>query len=188
MADETPRFSLPTIFDNDLGWGPASNVLPEQFRDIPYAPYSKADKLGRIADWSLPDQNKDGQRDQNVGGRGSGRQGYNRYNRDQYQAYGSGVSSAFAYTHNEDEASFSVVDNRSAAAKKSSSFRGGASGRGNRGGQRGGAQGYGRGGGQGGQSYGRQGLQAMRDNFRGGRGGRGGNQGRRRFGWKDYDK
>lgn len=108
---------------------------------------------------------------------------------DQYQAYGSGVSSAFAYTHNEDEASFSVVDNRSAAAKKASGFRTGTSGRGNRGGQRGGAQssGYGRGGSQSSGGYGRQ-LQNMRDSGFRGRGGRGGSQGRRRFGWKDYDK
>jgi translation initiation factor 3 subunit D len=45
------------------------------------------------------------------------------YHTDQYTAYGSGVSSAFAYTHAEDEASFSVVDNRSAALKKASSYR-----------------------------------------------------------------
>lgn len=81
MAEDKPSFTLPTIFDNDLGWGPASNVLPDQFRDIPYAPYSKADKLGRIADWSSPEQNKDGQRDTTVSGRGTRQGGYNRYNR-----------------------------------------------------------------------------------------------------------
>lgn len=32
--------------------------------------------------------------------------------------YGAAFASAFAYTHTEDESSFSVVDNRSAAAKK----------------------------------------------------------------------
>ena len=49
-------FTLPEIIDNENGWGPSPVMLPEQFRDIPYAPYSKADKLGRIADWSTPDQ------------------------------------------------------------------------------------------------------------------------------------
>src|ERR1700686_777672 len=33
--------------------------------------------------------------------------------KDQYQAYGAGAASSFAYQHGEDEASFSVVDNRS---------------------------------------------------------------------------
>jgi translation initiation factor 3 subunit D len=48
-------FSLPPINDNpDGGWGPSSSNLPEQFKfkDIPYAPYSKSDKLGRFADWN----------------------------------------------------------------------------------------------------------------------------------------
>lgn len=48
-------FSLPPINDNpDGGWGPSSSNLPDQFKfkDIPYAPYSKSDKLGRFADWN----------------------------------------------------------------------------------------------------------------------------------------
>lgn len=52
-------FTLPSVTDSKSGWGPVS--LSAQFRDIPYAPYSKADKLGRIADWSAPEgtQGKD---------------------------------------------------------------------------------------------------------------------------------
>ncbi|CAG8544266.1 13237_t:CDS:2, partial [Ambispora leptoticha] len=95
-------FKLPEIIDNENGWGPSPAMFPEKFRDIPYAPYSKADKLGRIADWSTPEQKE---------------------KENQYTAYGSGVSSAFAYTHDEDEASFSVVDNRTTAQKKASQFR-----------------------------------------------------------------
>jgi translation initiation factor 3 subunit D len=53
---DEPTFKLPEIIDNDSGWGPSPAMLPEKFRDIPYAPYSKADKLGRIADWSTPEQ------------------------------------------------------------------------------------------------------------------------------------
>jgi hypothetical protein len=53
---DEPTFKLPEIIDNDNGWGPSPVMLPEKFRDIPYAPYSKADKLGRIADWSTPEQ------------------------------------------------------------------------------------------------------------------------------------
>jgi hypothetical protein len=62
-------FKLPTVADTQA-WGPVG--LSAQFRDIPYAPYSKADKLGRIADWSAPEgtQGKD-----NRGGAGDQRGG-----------------------------------------------------------------------------------------------------------------
>ncbi|CAG8527172.1 6176_t:CDS:10 [Paraglomus brasilianum] len=162
-------FTLPEIIDNENGWGPSPVMLPEQFRDIPYAPYSKADKLGRIADWSTPDQ-----REKEATGRQRAGRGYRDH---QYTAYGSGVSSAFAYTHAEDEASFSVVDNRSTAQKKAQ-YRttGGAK---NRGGLRGQQQ--------------RQ-QRSNYNQFRFGVGGRhmGGKNTatavRRRFGYKDYDK
>ncbi|CAG8814683.1 10231_t:CDS:2, partial [Racocetra persica] len=108
---DEPFFKLPEIIDNENGWGPSPAMLPEKFRDIPYAPYSKADKLGRIADWSAPEQ-----KEKETTGRARANYRY----RDQYTAYGYGASSAFAYTHAEDEASFSVVDNRSAAQKKGS--------------------------------------------------------------------
>ena len=35
---------------NPDGWGPTT--LPVQFLDKPYAPFSKTEKLGRIADFS----------------------------------------------------------------------------------------------------------------------------------------
>ncbi|KAI9477762.1 MAG: eukaryotic translation initiation factor 3 subunit D [Benjaminiella poitrasii] len=117
MTDSNkPQFVLPTINDNAGGWGPASNVIPEQFREIPYTPYSKSDKLGRVADWTNPDGQKQ-DNNQNTGGR-QGRTGFNRFNRDQHQAYGASFASAFAYFHSEDESSFSVVDNRSSGTKK----------------------------------------------------------------------
>jgi hypothetical protein len=78
MAESKPSFTLPPIKDNSIGWGPASHVLPEQFRDIPYAPYSKGDKLGRIADWSAPEGQKQDNRE--TSGR-TGRQGFNRFNK-----------------------------------------------------------------------------------------------------------
>ncbi|KAK9711588.1 hypothetical protein K7432_007736 [Basidiobolus ranarum] len=108
------NFVLSTIDDNESGWGPSASHLPEQYKDIPFAPYSKGDKLGRIADWSAPDtkDNKD------AGNRA--RQGYRNY-KDTYQGYGSNAASAFVYQHAEDESSFSVVDNRTTAQKKASS-------------------------------------------------------------------
>ncbi|MCJ1298404.1 hypothetical protein MMC08_001193 [Hypocenomyce scalaris] len=176
--------SLPT----DESWGPG--IATETMVDgVPYAPYSKGDKLGRMADWTS--EGKDG-RD----GRG-GRQQYNRnyrggilhrrsssiaatdpYPADQ-QVYGAGTSSLFAVQLAEDESSFSVVDNTRASTKTRGFGRGGGTifrgrGRGGRD-QRGGRGTFQRVGGRGGQ-------QNYYDN-RGGRGGRG-----RRFGWKDYDK
>lgn len=43
-------FNLPDIQDNCLGWGPC--VVPEQYKDMPYQPFSKSDKIGQVADWS----------------------------------------------------------------------------------------------------------------------------------------
>ncbi|EGO02232.1 hypothetical protein SERLA73DRAFT_104617 [Serpula lacrymans var. lacrymans S7.3] len=163
-------FSLPHIHDNpDGGWGPSSSNIPEQFKfkDIPYAPYSKSDKLGRFADWN---DNLDGRQTavglpttQNVRGGGAGR---NR--RDGAQAFGSGTASAFAYFHVEDEASFSLVDNKPAPPRRGGAFTRG----------RGSARGTG--------NY------AARGNQRGGRGGynnnRGGAQRGGRRGWRDWEK
>lgn len=172
-----PHISLAEIVSalpNDEIWGPPTST-ENTLDGVPYAPYSKGDKLGRMADWSS--ENKDG-RDR------GGRQAYNRSYRDQ-QVYGAGTSSLFAVQLAEDESSFSVVSNERASAKTRGFGRGGGTvfrGRGQRGapnarGGRGTFQrvGQGRGGQQGNDRY--------YDN-RGGRGGRGG----RRFGWKDYDK
>jgi translation initiation factor 3 subunit D len=59
-------FSLP---DQGATWGPPVTT-ETTLNGVPYAPYSKGDKLGRMADWTA--DSKDG-RD----GRG-GRQQYNR--------------------------------------------------------------------------------------------------------------
>ncbi|KAL4927054.1 eukaryotic translation initiation factor 3 subunit D [Aspergillus undulatus] len=150
-------------------WGPATST-DNMLEGVPYAPFSKGDKLGRMADWT--GDSKDRER--------GGRQAYNRNYRDQ-QVYGAGASSLFAVQVAEDESSFSVVDNTRTSAKRTFGRGGGTvfRGRGQRGGpgQRGGRAGFqrvGAGRGQGGDRY--------YDN-RGGRGNRG-----RRFGWKDYDK
>ncbi|ORY14584.1 eukaryotic translation initiation factor 3 subunit D [Clohesyomyces aquaticus] len=146
------------------GWGPAASE--ETMLDgVPFQPYSKADKLGRMADWT---EGKDRER--------GGRQQFGRNYRDQ-QVYGANqASNPFAIAAAEEEATFSVVDNTRTSARGRGFGRGGGTvfrGRGQRGGQtqRGGRGTFQRVGGRGGQQY---------DN-RGGRGGRGG----RRFGWRD---
>lgn len=134
---------------------------------VPYAPYSKADKLGRMADWT---EGKDRER--------GGRQQYSGRNYRDQQVYGANPqNNPFAIQAAEEEATFSVVDNTRTSTRTRGFGRGGGTvfrGRGQRGAQtqRGGRGTFQRvGGGRGGQGY---------DN-RGGRGGRGG----RRFGWRD---
>ncbi|OBZ70144.1 Eukaryotic translation initiation factor 3 subunit D [Grifola frondosa] len=164
-------FSLPTINDNpDGGWGPSSSNLPAQFKfkDIPYAPYSKSDKLGRFADWN--DISGDN-RQTNIGltsAQGTTRGGPGgRGRRDGQPAFGSGTASAFAYFHAEDESSFSLVDTKTGTTR------------------RGGPQTRGRMTGRGGQGYNRGAQRGGRGGFMGGRGGaqRGG-----RRGWRDWEK
>lgn len=209
---------IASIVDNDGAFGPSADHLPAQFkeyvrpspfpfsahlkrtRSIPYAPFSKNDKLGRVVDWNQAESSTSasgpaGQPARRTGGGATGgAPAVGKYGREPKEAFGAGSAGTFAYFHDEDEASFSLVDGTKAAKRGGA---GGAAGGGltnlgrtgqfNRGGRggargapagRGGAAGYGRGGAQGGrQEYGRGGA----------RGGRGGAQGGR-FGWKDWNK
>ncbi|KAH6638097.1 eukaryotic translation initiation factor 3 subunit D [Boeremia exigua] len=151
------------------GWGPA--VSEETMLDgVPFAPYSKADKLGRMADWT---DGKDRDR--------GGRQQYGNRNYRDAQVYGANAAgNPFAVQVAEEEATFSVVDNTRTSARTRGFGRGGGTVFRGRGGARGGqAQRGGRGtfqrvGGRGGQG----GYDS--------RGGRGGGRGGRRFGrWDD---
>jgi translation initiation factor 3 subunit D len=91
-------FVVPKIHDNADGWGPIN--LPEKSNSIPYAPFSKSDKLGKSADWLVDP--KFPSRTYNTNPR--------------YGAF-SNVTTAFSYVHNEDEDSFTLVENRPAKAK-----------------------------------------------------------------------
>lgn len=52
--EEAPgtKFKTPLVFDNPTGWGPTEDSIPQKFIDLPYAPFSKGDKLGKVADLS----------------------------------------------------------------------------------------------------------------------------------------
>ncbi|KAL2756878.1 hypothetical protein ACRALDRAFT_1049115 [Sodiomyces alcalophilus JCM 7366] len=152
------------------GWGPPV-TSDTTLNGVPYAPFSKGDKLGRMADWTT-----DGKTD----GRGA-RQQYNRNYRDQ-QVYGSNFAVTFNAPPAEDESSFSVVSNVRDSAK--TRYGRGAiftRGRGQRGG-RGDARGTVRS-----AALNRTGPPATRG-YSADRGGRGGGHRGRRFGWKDFDK
>ncbi|GAB7328062.1 hypothetical protein MBLNU13_g00104t1 [Cladosporium sp. NU13] len=155
-------------------WGPPTTT-ETTLDGVPYAPFSKGDKLGRMADWTA--EGKDSAR--------GGRQQYQQRYRDQIYGAG-GLQTVFNIEGQNEEGSFSLVD-RSQTSTRGRGFggRGSAVFRG-RGGARGGAAGRGgRGafqrsdGGRGGRG-GAQGYDS--------RGGRGGARGGRRFGWKDWDK
>lgn len=90
--NRTP-FMLPKLDFNVNGWGP----LASSRSDLPYAPFNKGDRVGRISDWT---QTR-----------------FNNRNRDRFpQQYGQGTG-AFAYKHEEDDSSFTLVDNRTKQVK-----------------------------------------------------------------------
>ncbi|XP_044731758.1 eukaryotic translation initiation factor 3 subunit D [Chrysoperla carnea] len=82
------HFKVPPIQDNPLGWGPCE--LPDQFKDMPYQPFSKGDRLGKISDWT--------------GATFQDKKYANKY----ASAFGAG--SQYAYYHDEDESTFHLVD------------------------------------------------------------------------------
>lgn len=83
------KFIPPIIQDNADGWGPVS--VPDKFKDMPYQPFSKGDRLGKVSDWS--------------GNTYQDRRYMNKYN----SQFGGG--SQYSYYHDEDESSFTLVDN-----------------------------------------------------------------------------
>ena len=48
MAD----FAIPMVHDWEDGWGPSPDCVPENLRYLPFAPFSKNDKLGRACEWT----------------------------------------------------------------------------------------------------------------------------------------
>jgi translation initiation factor 3 subunit D len=85
---EVPKFVAPVIQDNPTGWGPCE--MPDQFKDMPYQPFSKGDRLGKISDWT--------------GAAFQDKKYANKY----ASQFGSG--SQYAYYHDEDESTFHLVD------------------------------------------------------------------------------
>lgn len=49
---------MPGIVENEEGWGPTS--VPEHLEGVPYAPYGKGDKVGRVSDFTQSGFNKYG--------------------------------------------------------------------------------------------------------------------------------
>jgi len=92
MSTEAPSrapFSLPEIQVNPSGWGPSNSET--KFKDMPYQPFSKSDRLGKISDWT--------------GATYQDRRYVTKYN----SAIGAG-GTQYSYYYEEDESSFHLVD------------------------------------------------------------------------------
>ena len=83
-------FSLPNVNDNPEGWGP--NDQPDKYKDLPYQKFSKSDKIGKIADWTISSHT-----DKKV---------YNKYQ----SQFSVGNVGQYSYFHDEDESQFTLVD------------------------------------------------------------------------------
>ena len=45
-SSKMAQFVAPVIHENPDGWGPCA--MPQQFKDIPYQPFSKGDRIGKV--------------------------------------------------------------------------------------------------------------------------------------------
>mmetsp|Transcript_38756 Transcript_38756/g.74267 ORF Transcript_38756/g.74267 Transcript_38756/m.74267 type:complete len:544 (-) Transcript_38756:266-1897(-) len=88
-------FEVPNVIENEEGWGPCS--VPEQYKDVPYAPFSKNDKVGKASDWM--------------------NSGYSKFN-SRYGVRDSGINTVFNFFANEEEDSFHLVDTRTTTRPK----------------------------------------------------------------------
>jgi len=95
------RFAVPEVPFNEGGWGPCT--LPEHLKDVPYAPYGKNDKIGRVADWTSSGRDHD-----RHGGKYDKRR-----ERERQEASALGAS-VFGYGvfQTEEEDTFSLVDSK----------------------------------------------------------------------------
>ncbi|CAG0891211.1 unnamed protein product, partial [Cyprideis torosa] len=93
-ASEEPalaRFTPIKIRHNPNGWGPPATEVPVKFKDLPYQPFSKSDRLGKISDWTGQTYGQD------------------RKYANKYTSTFGGMSS-YLYIPEEDEGSFQIVD------------------------------------------------------------------------------
>lgn len=106
LEDGLEDFHLPDLNVNENGWGPV-HVQEEQQPFIRFAPYSRSDRIGRVADWTGGRGDIGGPPDQYR--RGDDRR--RRMHLPSGHFYGSGVDSAFDFGDDrEEDATFSLVD------------------------------------------------------------------------------
>lgn len=84
----TAHFNPPNIQSNPNSWGPSA--VPTEFQNIPYQPFSKGDRIGKVSDWT---------------GQFQDRKFWNKYQ----SQFGAG-SQQYSYYHEVDDTSFQLVD------------------------------------------------------------------------------
>ncbi|KAH8332339.1 hypothetical protein KR074_001354 [Drosophila pseudoananassae] len=92
MASYAP-FIKPYVQYNEHGWGPCE--VPNM--DVPYQPFCKSDRLGKICDWTVAVQEK-------------------KYSNKYASSFGN--SSQYAYYHEDDDSTFHLVDTSGSRALK----------------------------------------------------------------------
>jgi translation initiation factor 3 subunit D len=127
-------FVLPQLQDDGDRFGPSASNVPAAFTEIPYQSFNKSERLGTIIDWS-----SDGRGDRY--GSTSNSAPFGGKMRAGAAESKDAAGGLYAYRHDEDEASFSLVAGATGARRGASGGLGNM-GRGNfrggRGGQRGG--------------------------------------------------
>ncbi|KAJ3332739.1 hypothetical protein HDU91_003043, partial [Kappamyces sp. JEL0680] len=109
-------------FVENLQFGPLSAndqtlELPSFLDCLPYAPYNKNDKLGRVADWTAPPESKDSNAAALAASNMSS--SLRRKREAELQAQQTAIPTLFTYQHEETEdSSFSVVDRQAATLRK----------------------------------------------------------------------
>jgi translation initiation factor 3 subunit D len=114
-AEEFPIVPLRTD-----GWGPTS--VPSGFESLPYTPFSKSDRISKIADWTNPSSSGGQQYSHDQQQQQQQEDSYGR-NRRRFgvptEAFGTGMNSLFSYQiAADDEANFSTVDRATAPRSK----------------------------------------------------------------------
>mmetsp|Transcript_10830 Transcript_10830/g.16322 ORF Transcript_10830/g.16322 Transcript_10830/m.16322 type:complete len:588 (-) Transcript_10830:105-1868(-) len=102
-SSNSAAFVVPKINDHPDGWGPPAGA--HQFGTVPYAPYYKGEKLGRISDWT-----------------GSSMYRNNQRYRQQNQSSEGSVNQAFYFTHDNDD-DFQLVDQTKSQKKHTGNRR-----------------------------------------------------------------
>lgn len=89
-ANELPSiFALRLVNDNPEGWGP--NDQPEKYKELPYQKFSKSDRIGKIADWTMTSH-------------------MDKKNFKYQPQFSVGNVGQYSYFHDEDESQFTLVD------------------------------------------------------------------------------
>ncbi|KAH3686664.1 hypothetical protein WICPIJ_002350 [Wickerhamomyces pijperi] len=98
-------FDINSLVSSSI-WGPPTDIPSSlRFSNIPYAPYSKGDKIGKVADWEKASFDN---KDKNARGKNQ---------KDFFHAYGASAATSFSVEADDEGDDFEVVDNSKSQPK-----------------------------------------------------------------------